>query len=183
MQSTILVQPIPGGDRVTDQPTLDLCNGTFASESQRTARLQVAAYDGVGQELLSTEAVLYKSAADSEQAFAELKSVAAHCPSTPVVSPVGEATVATHFNAPPDSSWAQVPTVTRQAYDFVTDDGQGDTEHNIAVYLRRGRVLMGVYFAHPDAPQISVTGQNTIDQIAAVFANRIAALPASVVNG
>jgi hypothetical protein len=181
--STILVQPIQGGDRVAGQPTLDLCNGTFASESQRTARLQVAAYDGQATELLSTEAVLYTSAAASQQAFAELKSVAAQCPSRPVVSPVGEATVTTKFNAAPDSAWAQTPSVTRQAYDFVTDDGVGDTEHSIAVYLRRGRVLMGVYFSQPDSPQITVAGQNTIEKIAAVFANRIAALPASVVNG
>ncbi len=78
--STVLVQPIDGGDQVSGQPTLDLCNGTFPSESLRTARLQVAAYDGQATTLLSTEAVLYKNTAATTQAFAELKSVAAKLP-------------------------------------------------------------------------------------------------------
>ena len=181
--STVLVQTIDGGDQVAGQPTLDLCNGTFPSEALRTARLQVAAYNGQATTLLSTEAVLYKNAAATAQAFTELKSVAANCPSTPVVSPVGEPTVITHFNAAPDGAWAQTPTVTRQAYDFVGTDEIGTTQHSVAVYLRRGRVLMGVYFSQPDSPQVTVAGQSSIEKIAGVFAARIAALPSSVVTG
>ena len=42
--------------------TLDLCNGTYASEKNRTARRQVAMGNAVqGQLDLSTEAVLYKT--------------------------------------------------------------------------------------------------------------------------
>lgn len=182
--ATVVVAPISGGEDVTGQTTLDLCNGTFPSESLRTARLQVAAYDSVStEELLSTEAVLYGTASDTVQAFAELKSVAANCPSTPVVSPVGEPTATTTFNAAPDAGWPQAATVTRQAYDFTSTDEQGNTSHNVAVYLRRGRVLMGVYFAQPDSPQISVAGQSTIEGIVGVFAGRMASLPSSVVNG
>lgn len=181
--NTVIVAAIAGGEQVSGQATLDLCNGTFPSESQRSARLQVAAYDTTGDELLSTEAVLYTDPAATAQAFSELQSVAAKCPSTPVVSPVGEPTVTTTFNPAPDAGWPQVATVTRQAYDFVSTDEQGDTEHTVAVYLRRGRVLMGVYFAQPDSPQISVAGQTTIENIVGVFAGRIARLPASVVNG
>ena len=36
----------PDGDLVTGTTTLDLCNGTFPSESLRTARLQVLELDG-----------------------------------------------------------------------------------------------------------------------------------------
>jgi hypothetical protein len=132
---------------------------------------------------MSTEAVLYTNPAATTQAFSELKSVAANCPSTPVVSPIGEPTSTTQFNAAPDSSWAQTPTVTRQAYDFVSTDDTGTTSHNIAVYLRRGRVLEGVYFHQPDSPPITVAGQNTIASIVGVFAGRIAKLPTTVVNG
>ncbi len=180
---TVVVQPEIAGDQVAGQPTLDVCNGTFPSESRRTARLQVAAYNGQAASLLSTEAVLYSNPAATEQAFAELKSVVAACPATPVVSPVGEPTISTHFNAAPDAAWSATPAVTRLAYDFVMTDELGATAHSVAVYFRRGRVLMGVYFHEPDSPQVSVAGQTSIEKIAGVFATRIANLPASVVNG
>jgi hypothetical protein len=181
--STYVVQPITGGTEVSGEATLDLCNGTFPSESLRTARLQVAAYDGAGNEVLSTEAVLYQDPAATAQAFSELQSVAANCPSTPVVSPVGEETVTTHFNPAPDTDWPQTPGVTRQAYSFTTTDQLGDTQASVAVYLRRGRVLMGLYFSEPNSTQVPVAGQTTIEGIAALFAGRLAKLPASVVNG
>ncbi|MDQ1394190.1 MAG: hypothetical protein QOF30_3167, partial [Acidimicrobiaceae bacterium] len=182
--STVVVQPLLGGDQVAGEPTLDLCNGTFPSESLRTARLQVGAFDAQATVVLSTEAVLYANPAATEQAFSELTSVASNCPSTPVTSPVGEPTEVTHFNAAPDGTWSAAPTgVTRQAYDFVSTDELGTTRHSVAVYLRRGRALMGVYFSDVDSPQITVAGQSTIEKITAVFAGRLAGLPASVVNG
>ncbi len=184
VDSTVLVQPnSDSGQFSAGAPTLDLCNAAFPSEALRTARVQVTAFNGTPTALLSTEAVLYRNAAGTQQAFEELKSAAANCPTTPVPSPVGEATVATQFNAAPDVSWAATPTVTRQAYDFTFTDGLSSPHHRLAVYLRRGRALMGVYFSEPDTPQITVAGQNTIEKIAGVFAARMAALPDSIVNG
>src|SRR5207244_4074782 len=43
--STMTVQPIGGGQGL-GQPTLDLCDATYPSESLRRARLQVVAVDG-----------------------------------------------------------------------------------------------------------------------------------------
>jgi len=180
--STADVQPIPGGTQVEGQPTLDLCNGTFPSEALRAARLQVAELDAQGV-ALSTEAVLYASPSGTAQAFAELRATAARCPSTAVPSPVGQPAVTTRFNAPPDGAWAQTPTVERVAFDFVTTDAAGQSRHSIGVYLRRGRVLMGVYFARPDGAQPAVAGQTSVAGIVNVFATRLAQLPASVVNG
>ena len=181
--SSVNLQLIPNGDQVHGQTTLDLCNGTFATESRRTARLQVAALDSQGNAVLSTEAVLYPGPSDTTQAFSELKSVAAHCPNSAVASPVGEPTVTTHFFAAPDASWPQVPTVQRQAYSFTATPQSGPVQRSVAVYLRRGRALMGVYFAQPDSPQPAVNGQTTIPGIVNVFATRLAGLPASAVNG
>ncbi len=180
---SVTVQPLPNGDQVSGEATLDLCNGNFPSESLRTARLQVAAADAQGNTQLSTEAVLYQNPAATSQAFAELRSVAAGCPNQPVESPVGEPTVTTKFNPAPDAGWPQVPTVDRQAYDFTTTDTSGQAEHSVAVYLRRGRALMGVYFAQPDGPQSPIQGQTTIPGIVNVLATRMAQLPSSVVNG
>jgi hypothetical protein len=171
------LQPRPDG-----QPTLDVCNGTFPSEALRTARQQVDAIDAQGGDVFSTEAVLYKNAAATTQAFSELRTVAASCPATPVQSPVGDPTVTTHFNPTPDGAWAQTPGVDRLAFDFTTTDAAGQTTHSIGVYLRRGRVLMGIYFPQPDGPQTPIGGKTTIADIVNVFAGRMAQLPASVVD-
>ena len=124
----------------TSEPTLDLCNGTFPSEQLRTGRLQVAVVNSTGTTLLSTEAVLYRNPAATAQGFAELRKVRAACPSTPVVSPVGEDTAKTTFKGAPDGAWPQTPTVDRQAYSFVTTTTAPPppaTTASVAVYLRR----------------------------------------------
>jgi hypothetical protein len=180
--SGVNVQLLPGGNQVSRQPTLDLCNGTFPSESRRTARVQVAALDSQGNSLLSTEAVLYSNQAGSAQAFSELKTVAAKCPASPVTSPVGEPSVSTHFNTAPDADWPRTPTVDRLAYSFSTTAQSGQTQHSIAVYLRRGRALMGIYFPQPDTTQPAISRQTTIAGIADVFATRLAQLSAPTVN-
>ena len=74
-------------------------------------------------------------------------------------------------------------TVDRVAFDFVTTDASGQSQHTIAVYLRRGRALMGIYFPHPDGPQAPVDGQTTIAGIVNVFATRLANLAPSAANG
>ncbi|MCU1450764.1 MAG: hypothetical protein JWP02_2934, partial [Acidimicrobiales bacterium] len=114
--------------------------------------------------------------------FAELQKLAAECPSTPVTSAQGEPTVQTTFAPPPDGAWPQTATVQRLAYDFVTTDANGQTQHSIAVYLRRGRALLGVYFPHPDGAQPPVAGKTSVPDIVSVFAARLAALPDAVVN-
>ena len=180
--STADVVVFPGGIGLT-QPTLDLCNGTYPSESRRAARIQDAALDAEGRLVLSTEAVLYGDSGGTTQAFSELRSVVAGCPSTPVQGPGGSPAEITTFRAPPDSSWPQTPSVNRQAYDLTIDDGSGQPpRRTVAVYLQRGRVLLGVYFAQPDGPQLPVEGQTTIEGIVGVFARRVAALPTSVVG-
>jgi hypothetical protein len=176
------VQLIPGGNRVADQVTLDLCNGRFASEAARTARLQVAETDDQGNASLSTEAVLYQSPDAAARAFTELAGVVAHCPAAPVPGVNGGPSLETQFNAPPDGSWPQTPTVDRLAYDFVATDGQGQSQHSVAVYLHRGRVFLGLYFPQPAGDQPPVAGTSTIPGIVSFFASRLAALPNPVVD-
>lgn len=177
--STVTVAQLHGGNSVSGAATLDLCNGTFPSEALRTARLQVAAYNSQGAALLSTEAVAYRNAAATAQAFAELRSVVASCPRTPVTSPVGEPTVTTVFGPAPDASWPRTAGVDRQAYAFTTTDASGTSGRSMAVYLKRGRILLGVYFPQAARPQAPVAGQTTPAAIVKVFQDRLAALPVS----
>jgi hypothetical protein len=189
---SLVVQPedVPSAARVVvfpggiglNQPTLDLCHARYASESRRTARIQDAVLDGQGVLALSTEAVLYGDSGATTQAFSELRSVATECPPTPVQGPAGQPTTTT-FNAAPDSSWPQTPTVNRLAYDVTITEPATPPRRLIAVYLQRGRALLGVYFSQPEATQqLAVEGKTSIEAIVGVFAARMAALPTSVVG-
>jgi len=180
--TALIVTTIPGGNQVAGEATLDLCGATFASESLRTARLQVAGTNLQGDTPLSTEAVLYSNPNGTAQAFSELRNAAAHCSPAPVRTPNGD-TETTHINAAPDGAWPATATVERLAYDFTTTDQLSQSQHWIAAFLRRGRVLEGIYFATPDGPQPGVDGQTTVSGIVGVFASRIAQLPASIING
>ncbi|HKN39005.1 MAG TPA: hypothetical protein VJ456_07855 [Acidimicrobiia bacterium] len=176
----LTVAGLQGGNELT-QPTLDLCNGTFPSEGMRTARLQVAAIDRQGATVLSTEAVLYSSGAGTTAAFNELKAVAAACPAGPVDSPVGEPTVTTRFGPAPDAAWPPVSSVERLAFAFDQTNASGETSHSVAVYLRRGRALLGIYFSQPDSPP-AVQGRTTLADIVNLFAARLAKLPVAAVS-
>ena len=138
--------------------------------------------NATGNVLLSTEAVAYRNAAATQQAFAELRRVRARCPRTPVVSPVQEPTVTTLFNPAPDATWPRQGGVERLAYSFNTN-ASGTKRASVAVYLRRGRVLLGIYFFDPGVPQAAVAGKTNVEDIVSLFETRLAQLPASVVNG
>jgi hypothetical protein len=73
------VLPMGGGTTLVD-PSLDLCNGTFASERDRVERRQVTSTKvGTTFTFLSTEVVKYSSAAAASAAQKELVKVLAQC--------------------------------------------------------------------------------------------------------
>jgi hypothetical protein len=75
------VLPMGGGTKL-DDPSLDLCNGTYLSEKERVERRQVAATKvGSTFSFLSTEVVKYSSAAAASAAQKELGKVLAQCQS------------------------------------------------------------------------------------------------------
>ena len=73
---------LPDGNRVTDVVTLDLCGQAFASESLRQQRLQLIYGVPRSKTLVSNEVVRY-AAGGVAAARAELKRVAASCPTGP----------------------------------------------------------------------------------------------------
>ena len=69
-----------GGGTTLDDPSLDLCNATYASEKDRLERRQVAATKvGSAFAFLSTETVRYSSAAAAQAAQKELVKAMAQC--------------------------------------------------------------------------------------------------------
>src|SRR5438105_15275448 len=81
-QGYVLVQRTDGHG--TAQRTLDLCGtSNYASESMRTARLQVNYLRPKGKYAISNEVVTYK-AGGAAQAMRELAQHAAHCPTKPI---------------------------------------------------------------------------------------------------
>jgi hypothetical protein len=77
---------LPGGTLVRGQVTLDLCGQRYGSEALRTARLQVGFVKSGSLVVLSNEVVVYRGSG-AQEAVAEVRLVAAHCPTTPQTGP------------------------------------------------------------------------------------------------
>lgn len=172
------VAPIDGGRSVTDQPTLDLCEGTYPSETERVGRLQVSARDGAGSTTLSTEAVQYSSTDATAQAFAEVEQVAAQCKGSLTLDFGSGTPVETTVTEDADRSWHTTPGVERLAYTVAdTDMISGAESQQIVVYLRRGPLLMGLYFPNASGKQMPVEGKTTIPEIVRIFEERLLNTP------
>ena len=173
----------PNGTDAQGVPTLDLCAATYPSEALRLARRQVAVVDGEQRLLLSTEAVAYRDPDATAQAFKELREVRASCPPEFRPNDSGSQVLST-FADDLDTNWAPPPTgVERLAYDVIMVYDSGEVSRTLAVYLRRGRILLGVYFfIQPDAPIPSVQAQPTLERIVGVFSTRMTELAPAVVN-
>jgi hypothetical protein len=171
---------IQGGGQVAGQVTLDVCGGHYASEALRIARRQVYVDNVAGDNLLSTEAVLYESPAAASSAIAEVRRRVSACPDTFVAEPGPGATpFRWTFSAPPDSSWPETAGVQRLALSTTVEDQKGEKVIQVLVYLHRGAFLLGVYFNSASGPQVSIAGRTTIEGITELLASRMAStLPA-----
>ena len=170
------------GDQLS-QPTLDLCGLHYASESRRQARRQVAVSGSSGDPILSTEAVLYRNQAGAAEAMGEARGAAPRCPSGLVSSPdpsVPPLRWQIHaqggLGGPPPAG------IDRLGLSVTTSAPDVPAQQETLVFLRRGRLLLGLYFLVPDGPQAQVDGGDTIASTVSVFEQRVAALPADDVS-
>ena len=74
------------GQAIPRNPARHCATVSYAGFFQTSPTAEVAAADARGTQVLSTEAVLYSTPAEAAQALSELKSAAASCPASPVVS-------------------------------------------------------------------------------------------------
>jgi hypothetical protein len=171
---------IPGGGEVAGQVTLDVCGGRYASEALRIARRQVSVTNLGEQNLISTEAVLYRSPAAASSAIAEVRRRVATCPDTFFAEPgPGAVPLRWTFTGAPDSAWPAIPGVQRLALSATEEEQKGERFSQVLVYLRRGAFLLGVYFTSASGPQVAIAGRTSIEGISELLASRMAStLPA-----
>jgi hypothetical protein len=139
-----MVLPMPGGTK-TDDPTLDLCGGTFASEKERLERRQMSIFkQGSPFSFLSTEVVRYSSAAAATAAQKELIKVLAQCKTDKGYKNATGATTVYSFKELPPLPAGLVPESSRVLVNTVIDTGDA-ARHLLAFYQFNGEMFTGLY--------------------------------------
>ena len=171
-------QPYEGATEVFGRTSLDLCYGDFPSEDPRSGRDQVGIGDEAGTGWVSSEAILYPTPEDAEQAMGELEKAREECPSEPVEPPQPDReALAWEFSPAPDADWPQEPGVTRLAYEFEVTNPAGETFTSTATYLQRGRMILALYATPPTSPTDVLKNAPDQARFVEVMTNRLASLP------
>lgn len=171
-------QPYEGGDEVIGRTSLDLCYGDFPSEDLRSGRNQVGIGDVDGTAWVSSEAVLYPTPADAEQAMDELQRAHDQCPDEPVEPEQQDREpLVWNFSQAPDADWPQEPGISRQAYAFEVTNPVEESFTSTATYLQRGRMILALYATPPDSPTAALVNAPDPARFVEVMTNRLAGLP------
>jgi hypothetical protein len=134
-----IVLPMGGGTKL-DDPSLDLCNGTYLSEKERVERRQVAATKvGSTFAFLSSEVVKYSSVAAASAAQKELVKVLAQCQSEKGYKDATGALIPYDFK-----TLKNIPT-------GVVSDGNRVFVHTVIDSGERARTLLGFYQFNGDS--------------------------------
>jgi hypothetical protein len=165
----VRIKLAPGGYQVARQVTLDLCGGSFPSESDREARFQQFAVNPDGRPFgISDEGVVYESADAASQAFAEIRTAVAQCPT--------DRFVRSRVAHVPPQRYERLRELRDDQFDeiapdhialaYTVTDERGNSTDIVAVFQRRGRVMVGLY------------GEDVarVEPFVAIVAHRLAAL-------
>lgn len=174
-----IVTPIPQGDQVAGQVTLDLCGGVFASEQQRQVRYRVQTVTPNGRSAgVGTEAVLYASPEAAQEALEEVRAAQANCPPGFVTSTVPDVPpVKTVFGPAPDAAWPQQAGVDRLAQDVTISTEDGRSLHKLLAFQVRGAMLVGIYVTPETASKHLDGSIGGVKELVRAVAKRLAALP------
>jgi len=139
-----VVLPMQGGT-TTQDPTLDLCGGTFASEKDRLERRQLSIYkQGSPFSFLSTEVVRYSSAAAATAAQKELVKVLAQCQSEKGYKNATGAITPYEFKTLPTLPTGLVGENSRVLVNTIIDTGDA-ARHLLGFYQFNGEMYTGLY--------------------------------------
>jgi hypothetical protein len=143
------VLPMANGTTLLD-PTLDLCNGTFATEKDRVERRQVMATKvGSTFSFLSTEVVKYSSAAAASAAQKELVKVLAKCQADKGYKDSTDTLVPYEFKKLPAVPTGVVSDGNRVFVHAVIDTGVR-ARTLLGFYQFNGDTFTGLYILHAD---------------------------------
>lgn len=175
-----LFEDYPGGDQVQGEVSLDLCYGEFPSEDLRVGRLQVGIGDEPATTWVSSEAILYSTPEQAEQAMRELALAREQCPQD-LVEPdqPDRLPLVWEFRDAPDADWPSTEGVARQAYEFTVSDAEGQSWTSTATYLQRGRMVLALYCSPPDGPATVIHNSPTQARFTEVMSNRLKSIPAA----
>jgi len=139
-----IVLPMPKGT-TTEDPTLDLCGGTFASEKDRLERRQLSIYkQGTPFSFLSTEVVRYSSAAAATAAQKELVKVLAQCQSEKGYKNATGAITPYEFKTLPTLPTGLVGENSRVLVNTIIDTGAA-ARQLLGFYQFNGEMYTGLY--------------------------------------
>jgi hypothetical protein len=139
-----IVLPMQGGT-TTQDPTLDLCGGTFASEKDRLERRQLSIYkQGTPFSFLSTEVVRYSSAAAATAAQKELVKVLAQCQSEKGYKNATGAVTPYEFKTLPALPAGLVGENSRVLVNTIIDTGDA-ARQLLGFYQFNGEMYTGLY--------------------------------------
>ena len=139
-----IVLPMPGGT-TTQDPTLDLCGGSFASERERLERRQMSIYkQSTPFSFLSTEVVRYSSVAAATAAHKELVKVLAQCQSEKGYKNATGAVTPYEFKTLPPLPAGLVGENSRVLVNTIIDTGDA-ARHLLGFYQFNGEIFTGLY--------------------------------------
>ena len=139
-----IVLPMPGGT-TTQDPTLDLCGGSFASEKDRLERRQMSIYkQSTPFSFLSTEVVRYSSVAAATAAHKELVKVLAQCQSEKGYKNATGAVTPYEFKTLPALPAGLVSENSRVLVNTIIDTGDA-ARHLLGFYQFNGEIFTGLY--------------------------------------
>ncbi len=133
----------PGGTSFIGETTLDLCAGTYPSETLRTGRLQVSYSHPANTVAVSNEVVTYVPGG-AQLALAEVTDVARSCARKPVTTTANGVT--TTFKTMPLTDKQLPPGAVVVKLEIHAHAGKKHAnETGIAIYQVKGDTLSGVY--------------------------------------
>jgi hypothetical protein len=133
---------IPGGNKVVDQVTLDLCKTHYATEALRVRRIQLAYVKSGTAVRMSNEVVRYR-AGGAAKAMTEMRSAIAHCPTHPIAAPEAGLGLITYRLTRLRPAGLLPGAIALR----VRAKASGGSYDTVAIYQTRGDVLSGVYAA------------------------------------
>jgi hypothetical protein len=162
-----------GGGTTTDDPTLDLCNGKFASESDRLERRQVIVTKPRSPyAFLSSEVVRYSSVAAAQAAHKELVKVFAQCQAdkgyTDATGALMPYTFAEIKNIP-----AGVVGEGSRVFVRATIDSGANARQLLGFYQFNGAIFTGLYVLTTSEVAYTDAQVATWLQVAATMASRL----------